>query len=291
MAVAAAARVLVLASGQVACEPAAQSRVDAPRLVSVGGRAGGGQHECAGSRSVVWRGGFESPDWLSTWGTESKFVMGAGNVEVVGDAQFGKVLRVHYPAGSSSSSFAREGHPLGGAEFKVKLPGGDQAQSIFISYAVRFAPGFPWVRGGKLPGICGGTCPSGGALVTGYGGWSVRAMWRRNGAGELYAYILPPQAYGTELGLGTWTFLAGDWHRLAEELILNSNGQPNGVARVWYDADPSGAPTFEVTGLTFRSDATPANTLLFSTFFGGHDASWATPIDTYVDFARFVMCR
>jgi len=253
--------------------------------------ADGLQHECPSSRAVVWRGGFDAPGWLSVWDADSKFVFGEGNVEVVADSRFGKVLRVHYPAGSSSSTFAREGHPLGGAEFKARLPGGSESQSIFVSYWLRFAPGFPWVRGGKLPGVCGGACPTGGALVTGYDGWSVRIMWRRGGAGEQYAYILPPQAYGTQLGLGSWTFTPGAWHRIAEELILNVDGRPNGGSRVWYDTDPSAAPTFEATGLTFRRDATPASTLLFSTFFGGHDASWATPIDTYVDFAAFVVCR
>ena len=116
-------------------------------------------------------------------------------------------------------------------------------------------------------------------------------MWRPGGAGEQYGYLLPAQAYGTELGLGAWTFAAGDWHRLDQELVLNTGGAANGVSRVWSDADPSLAPTFEATNLTYRRDETPADTLFFSTFFGGHDAEWATPVDTYVDFARFVVCR
>jgi hypothetical protein len=247
--------------------------------------------ECPPSRSAIWRGDFEALDWLSTWDARAKFSFGERNVEIVSDSQFGKVLRVHYPAGSSSSSYARAGHPLGGAEFEVKLPGGEESQSIYVSYWLRFAPGFPWVRGGKLPGVCGGTCPTGGALVTGYGGWSVRYMWRRDGAGEQYAYVLPPREYGTELGLGAWTFRSGNWHQIGEELILNSNGRPDGKSRVWYDSNPASEPTFERDDLTFRSDATPVSTLLFSTFFGGHDAAWATPVDTYVDFARFVVCR
>jgi hypothetical protein len=186
---------------------------------------------------------------------------------------------------------------------------------------MRFDPAFPWVRGGKLPGICGGTCPSGGARVTGRDGWSVRTMWRPRGAGEVYAYILPPQEYGTELGLGAWSFLPGQWHRLTLELILNhaemadgpvggrsagdglgggrsagdglvsGRSAADGSVRVWVDEPPAGAPTFEAGGLTFRGDATGATTLFFSTFFGGHDASWATPIDTFADFAGFAACR
>jgi hypothetical protein len=245
--------------------------------------------ECPAGRHVVWRGVFDHADWLRDWDPDARIAYGANNARLVRDERFGNVLRVQYPAGSSSSSYAREGHPVGGVEFKARLPGA--SPSIFLSYWLRFAPGFPWVKGGKLPGICGGTCPSGGARVSGFDGWSMRIMWRPRGAGEQYGYLLPAQAYGTELGLGAWTFDAGDWHRLDQELVLNTGGAANGVSRVWFDADPSLAPTFEATNLTYRRDETSADTLFFSTFFGGHDAEWATPVDTYVDFARFVVCR
>jgi hypothetical protein len=107
----------------------------------------------------------------------------------------------------------------------------------------------------------------------------------------VYAYILPAHEYGTELGLGTWKFATGSWHRLADELVLNSGNEPNGISRVWYDRDPASEPTFEATGLRFRSDSTGATKVFFSTFFGGHDDSWATPIDTFIDFAEFLVCR
>jgi hypothetical protein len=247
--------------------------------------------ECPPNRAVIWRSRFEEPNWLATWDPRARFSFGEKNVEVTTDARFGAVLRVHYPAGSSSSSYAHQGHPVGGAEFKATLPGASDASSIFVSYWLKFDATFRWVRGGKLPGVCGGDCPSGGAFVSGEGGWSVRSMWRAGGAGELYAYMLPARAYGTEIGLGRWAFTTGGWHRIAEELILNAAGQADGVSRVWYDADPSAPPTFEARGLTFRRDATGATTLFFSTFFGGHDGSWATPVDTFVDFADFVACR
>jgi len=74
-------------------------------------------------------------------------------------------------------------------------------------------------------------------------------------------------------------------------VVLNTPGGSDGISRVWVDADPALAPTFEAKNLTYRRDETPADTLFFSTFFGGHDAEWATPVDTYVDLARFVACR
>jgi hypothetical protein len=246
--------------------------------------------QCPDGWKSVWRGDLAQQDWLHAWDANAKVSHGQGNAEVVSEPHFGHVLRVHYPAGSSSSSYAKKGHPEGGLEFTAALPS-PGVDRIFLSYWIRFADGFQWIRGGKLPGLCGGTCPSGGADVSGFGGWSMRYMWRPGGDGEQYAYVLPPKAYGTELGLGAWTFTKGSWHRIAEELLLNSNGAANGISRVWYDADLSRSPTFEEANMTFRRDATPATTVFFSTFFGGHDSSWATPVDTFVDFADFVVCE
>lgn len=245
---------------------------------------------CPAGLQPIWHGDFDRPDWLATWDSGARFLYGEANASLQTDSVAGHVLRVRYPAGSSSASYARLGHPLGGLEFKVRLPD-TGARAVYLSYRLRFAPNFPWAKGGKLPGICGGSCPSGGAPVTGYGGWSMRLMWRGGAAGEQYAYILPAKEYGTELGLGSWHFAAGDWHRVVQQITLNTPGAADGGSRVWYDADPAGGPTFEAEGLTYRLDDTPADTLFFSTFFGGHGPEWTTPVDTYVDFAEFVVCR
>ena len=57
---------------------------------------------------------------------------------------------------------------------------------------------------------------------------------------------------------------------------------------VFFVVRQNGIRVFEQTGLTFRT--TPSlriEGLFFSTFFGGGDASWATPRDQYADFAGF----
>jgi hypothetical protein len=246
----------------------------------------------SGPFHVVWRGSFTGARWLEAWDPKATMAYGAENASVVDDARFGRVLRVRYPAGSSSHSYAKAGHAEGGFEFKARLPAAGRSRSTRLSYWLRFAPNFPWVRGGKLPGLCGGTCPGGGAPVSGLDGWSMRFMWRPDGAGEEYGYILPARPYGTELGLGAWKFTTGEWHRLTQDLVLNADGAPSGESRVWFDADPETAPpTFEAKDLTYRRDETPADTLFFSTFFGGHDEAWATPVDTFIDFADFVVSR
>lgn len=43
---------------------------------------------------------------------------------------------------------------------------------------MKFGPNFDWVRGGKLPGLCGAECQTGCKEVTGLDGFSSRQMWR-----------------------------------------------------------------------------------------------------------------
>lgn len=58
---------------------------------------------------------------------------------------------------------------------------------MLLSYEVAFDKGFQWVKGGKLPGLRGGSDTSGcegGAEPNGTDCWSTRLMWRTAGEGE-----------------------------------------------------------------------------------------------------------
>ncbi len=229
----------------------------------------------------VFAGDFADASWLSSWDPNARIMFGENNVERIADAQFGSVLRVHYPAGSVNPGTT----PVGGTQFKSRFAA---TESICLSYWLRFDPKFDFVKGGKLPGLCGGDCPSGGEQTNGQTGWSTRYMWRRDGAGEVYAYILPAEAFGTELGEGKWTFVPGAWHHLEQMVTLNAPGQTNGSVRVWYDRKETDSPDFEARDLVYRTVSTlKIDQIFFSTFFGGSDPTWATPVATYVDFAHF----
>jgi len=263
-----------------------------------GGRAAGGSAgavgdggmptavRCGRQRNLMWRGTFDAGWTPSTWSLGVKFESGkTGRTEVVDDAsgQFGKVLRVHYDAGVSDQ---------GGAEFRGPIPG-LPADSACFSYWVRFDSTFAWVKGGKLPGLCAGACFSGGNPSDGVNGWSMRYMWRSGGAGEGYAYITPPGSgdFGTQLGLGSFTFTVAKWHHMEEELDLNTPGRADGVLKVWFDRDSGIAPpNHQSVSLTYRTVAnaqTRIGLLFFSTFFGGNGADWAPPVSTFADFAMF----
>lgn len=208
------------------------------------------------------------------WGTEE-------NVERLGAGQTGigePGLRVHYPAGSSSPGE----DPRGGAGFYSDPPSLRDAEQACLSYMVRFPSDFDFVLGGKLPGLYGGEAPSGGEEVDGKSGFSMRLMWREEGEGELYPYVVGFE--GTSIGRGFWRFPRGRWMTIEQEVVLNDPGQENGIVRLWVDS----RPVLEHQDVVFRT--TPAVTidgLMFSTFFGGSGGEWRTPRDQYVDFAAF----
>lgn len=115
-------------------------------------------------------------------------------------------LSVTYPKGSyniaaASESSGKEGSvPLGGTSFycQIQRPGNGQSplwkRSLLLSYRVTFSPEFDFVKGGKLPGLYSGLLQSNGKIFKGCQGgsreeagskcWSVRIMWRTEGAGE-----------------------------------------------------------------------------------------------------------
>ncbi len=213
---------------------------------------------------------------------------GAERLEVVEDAERGRVLRVHYPAG-------RVGPEGGGAEFRVRLPGSDDLR---CAYWVRFGEELDFVRGGKLPGLAGGTAPTGGARATGTNGFSARLMWRPRGAVVQYLYS-PDQVgvWGDDLpydlsrdlpapGEGQRHFRAGRWHHVQHRVRLNTPGERDGMVQGWLD----GERALDRRGLRFRDAATfTIDQLFFSTFFGGNEASWAPTKDEHVDFDGFVV--
>jgi hypothetical protein len=193
----------------------------------------------------------------------------------------GRALRVAYPAGSASRS---AGGADGGMQVYLRSP--TTRDELHLQYLVRFPAGFDFVKGGKLPGLYGGTVTSGGDIPDGTDGFSTRYMWRRDGAGEVYAYLPTSRENGTSLGRGCWSFTPGAWTAMQQRVRLNTPGTADGEVRVWQD----GRQVFAATGLEFRTvGQLGIDGVFFSTFFGGGDTSWASPVDQYADFAAFAV--
>ncbi|KAI0063587.1 hypothetical protein BV25DRAFT_1824143 [Artomyces pyxidatus] len=243
----------------------------------------------------------------SNWGlSKGRIQNGASNLEFVADpfpdggvpnlpAETGPVLQVTYPAGSFQDN------NVGGAQmYALWNTTGDPFQSMMISYEVAFDEGYDWVKGGKLPGLRGGPNPnncSGGNQANGTNCFSTRLMWRKNGAGEVYAYIPRPNnicnapniqcndQFGISMSRGSFTFQSGKWNHVTLLVRLNS---PLDVANGQVNLYFNDVEAFSQNNLDFRSsDAITAGGMYFSTFFGGDDPSWAPPNTTHTYFRNF----
>ena len=213
---------------------------------------------------------------------------GLDELRIVGsdDPRFAAVLRVSYPADSASQlSAATADTPHGGAQAYLAWSGGPTDEA-YLRYFVRFPADFDFVKGGKLPGLYGGTVTSGRKIPDGTDGFSTRFMWRAHGAAEVYAYLPSSVGHGTSLGRGSWVWPTGVWVEVQEHVRLNTPGRSDGVIQVRLN----GVPVLDESDLVFRTVAElRIEGLFFSTFFGGGDASWATPRDQYAEFAGFTV--
>ena len=202
----------------------------------------------------------------------------------------GNAMQVTYPAGSygagGSSSF------LSDVQFGMGLP--KTYEELYVAYDIRFAVGFDFVRGGKLPGLCGSDvsqaprtgCNTGGGYPTGYDGWSARGMWRENGELENYIYHASQRNYYGDDEFWNAAATPGVWHRVEHRVVLNTPGLKNGILEAWLD----GTKVLSLNNIEYRKTNTIGiNLFYFSTFFGGNDISWAPTTDQTMNFDNFVM--
>lgn len=196
-----------------------------------------------------------------------------GRATIVDDG--GRFLRVVYPTGGYGGA--------DGVQFIVALP--DTYDELRLSYRVRFADGFEFVKGGKLPGLVGGSSPTG--CVDDTDGFSARMMWRTGGAAVQYMYFPEKvEACGDDYDYDV-AFAPGTWHTVEHRLVMNTPGEHDGVLQAWFDD----VLVLEDTAFLYRlADGTYGiDALYFSTFYGGSDDTWAPLSEQTVDFDDFVI--
>ena len=207
-----------------------------------------------------------------------------------------------------------------GASFIVEFPTSNT--EVWVRYRIFFPQDFDFGRGGKLPGLTGGTFPTGSTDATGFNGFSNRMMWRSvNSAGlssgrataplgsanlvyltthpnaianvndeeENFRWIDPASTYtDPDTGeLDQWVQVTtGTWHTITQQVVINTPGQNDGIIRGWWD----GVLMSEETDLGFRDDSSFAvDQFYFSTFFGGGNSSWAPATDQNIYFDDFLV--
>ena len=198
-----------------------------------------------------------------------------------------ETLVVRYPEGSYQNA--------GGFKF-YSQPVGFPTKQMCFSYEIYFPSDFPWMKGGKLPGMyIGDWGANGGNHIE--DGFSARFMWRANGTAEVYLYIPNGQLpeyyfsiiknydYGESMWRGRFSFIPGSWNTVSMCIKLNTSPKTHdGVLQAKIN---NATMTYNKLVWTTYPEMRISG-LMMNTFFGGNDPSWGPPKDTYTKFRNFV---
>lgn len=224
-------------------------------------------------------GDYTEQRWKQDWpGCEFEDGIKEGHVQL--KEQDGKKwLRVNYAIGGI-------GPEKGGTGWRWPI---EKHNSVQLIYTLRFSQDFEFVKGGKLPGLCGGSeNVSGGRRADGINGFSARLMWRKDGRGEAYVYHKnQPDKYGESFAFPEdFRFPTGTPIQVRLAVGMNRGGQRDGLLRVWMTL-PGRVERLVVdrTDMEWRNaDAFNVDSLLFETFHGGNDSTWAPTRSCYAEF-------
>ncbi|MFZ4595769.1 MAG: polysaccharide lyase [Verrucomicrobiaceae bacterium] len=167
-------------------------------------------------------------------------------------------------------------------------------ESAELSYVVQFSKDFDWVKGGKLPGLCGGPDNvSGGRPATGTNGFSARLMWRKDGRGEAYVYHKnQPERYGESFPFpARFRFPTEAPIRVRLAVTMNTLGKRDGSLRVLVALGDSKEQELVMRNdMEWRTVGTfGVDSLYFESFHGGSDATWAPTRACWAEFADFLV--
>lgn len=142
-------------------------------------------------------------------------------------------------------------------------------EEAFLSYRVRFAPGFDFSISGTLPGLGGGDLLQ---PPTGSNGWRAPMIWQSGG--RLAQRLVTPAQSGQFGDEVAWTDSAGapfalqsdTWYTVEHRVVMNTPGQSDGI----FEATVNGELALRQTGLRYRdTSALAIDAFLFSAFYGG----------------------
>lgn len=188
----------------------------------------------------------------------------------------GNGLEISYPSKCVGSSCT--------LWFQVPI---EKTEEVFVSFKAKFAKDFTFVKGGKLPGVCGGKCNTGFKTSSGYDGFSSRIMWRENGQVVSYAYHPGQrQNYGDDY---PWdrSITRNKWVKLSQRIVLNTPGKKDGAVE-GYIGNKRVYGNYEVAWRKTKN--LYIEDFQFSTFFGGDNWTWAPRKTQTVIFDDIVVC-
>ena len=210
------------------------------------------------------------------------------SIKIYDTPNFYKALRVKFPANKYGGQ--------SGIIIESELA---NANEYTLEYKVYFEPGFQFNRGnttiskydggGKLPGLCGGSRPSGGLGKT--DGMSARIMWRKDGRNasdpnggylELYQYWrAQTEQYGDRFYLQK--VQTGRWYFVKMRVNLGTSTTP-GKLKVWVDGISKIDQSFQYLE---QKANWQLNGTMFHAFYGGNTSDWAPSNDSYLMIDNF----
>lgn len=144
-----------------------------------------------------------------------------------------------------------------------------------LTYDVKFCDDFQFAKGGKLHGL-GPAKPIAGGMPVGDAQWSARVLFRRNGGIATYLYHQDLQGrYGDATVAAEFSFEPDQYYSVALYVRLNNPPEArNGRAELYIN----GRKVVTDEQVRFRAtggEETLIQTLIFSTFHGGHTPDFA----------------
>jgi hypothetical protein len=172
-----------------------------------------------------------------------------------------------------------------------KIPFDTPVEQASLSYKVFVPCDFDFVKGGKLPGLAGGSANSGGDIPNGMDGWSVRFMFKEKGTLCAYLYHV---GMVTEFGVHAFLtyknapiLLESDaWNTIELKIKMNDPEKSNGEVHCSLNRKEG----LVLKNICFRkTNNLKIDQLLFSCFMGGDDSSYAPLSDQFLLFKDFTV--
>ena len=227
-------------------------------------------------------GAYDVARWKKDWpGCKFEDGITEGRVSIIESAKM-KWLRVTCQA-------KQIGPESGGISWRKPIPSKNRLE---LAYRVNFSDDFEFVRGGKLPGLCGGPeSVTGGNRANGVNGFSARFMWREDGRGEAYLYhVDQPDKFGDSIPFpDDFRFPRGKPFLIIMRIDMNEIGESNGTFEAWVKQGEADAlKVVHRDDLRWRTaESVQIDSLLCEVFYGGNDSSWAPKKNCTVDLADF----
>jgi hypothetical protein len=221
-----------------------------------------------------WREDWNNPPW-------SDRIVPIDVIQNQDSVNGSKVLKWYFPQGGV-------GPRACGGQWLTDL--GRDYDELYLSYKIKFKPGFEWVLGGKIHGLLGEPDNDGNAPPPYDGGFNILICWDETpGRNIKFYYYHQDQThnYG-DIYLWDQAIETDRWYTITLRAVMNTVnngvGSNDGILEGFVD----GKLVAQLGGIRFRNfDYIGINILEISTFYGGFEDYWAPKNDQWIETDDF----